>query len=757
MDHLPLPKTPFGQRPYVRLYENVPYDGKCMGSYLERRNTSERILAEQLSSSNPVANLEAHGVLQTWTYFGVICVLIKAPGDLILKQLTQETDSGLVVDTSKFQGIIPTWITWVHAQTLPDFQRQSIYAEHVQFLGRMFQVYLRLKLSLPSEEKLDSSLWLSVTMLYDYLHRASRFAFGQLDGPPQPLIASASCVEPLLQQMSRNGWCEGEIYAVRTMCGFVDLWFMSFLEHPHPEKDHSDCSESRCVAYQTDEKSYETKHTTKDCSCSFVYAEQDDLNNVLLNSSEAIPLIRAGRVQMRKGRESKDKSYIEVVSSHTAGKVLPYVAISHLWSDGLGNNKENAIPTCQFDWLSNLVASFHDGPLYFWLDTLCFPLQPKEAYSVALIRMKETYAAANKVVVLDHYLMSSSTKEVSFEETIARILISPWNRRLWTFQEAQLAPTGQLYFQFKEEIVPGLQLLHYVCSYGTLPALQKFQRTWAVSFYFAFQTLCGTKLTVTMEGGVLSAKKVLAFRTTSNAIDESLCLGNLMGWNVKPLLETDDSEQRMKVFWDLMRQNIGDLHASVLFWPSPKLSIPGYNWAPATLMHSDMSDVQQQQTNLNGLVLGHSRLGLHVRLLALEMERFPISDTCRFFKTKSNPAHYYGLSLKHTSKSPEIPGRRGFVIRKSRRFVLLLPYPPGYDLMGDSSSTSFDVILAAVSSRGSNRAHLIASGTLCHLDNVSLALNMGLFPDEGPEMSVARLSVLSSTISIAKNQSWHID
>lgn len=54
----------------------------------------------------------------------------------------------------------------------------------------------------------------------------------------------------------------------------------------------------------------------------------------------------------------------------------PYVAISHVWSDGLGNLTKNALPKCQLLRLSSLVQNLPQRSSRidrFWLDTICVP------------------------------------------------------------------------------------------------------------------------------------------------------------------------------------------------------------------------------------------------------------------------------------------------------------------------------------------------------------------------------------------------
>lgn len=88
-----------------------------------------------------------------------------------------------------------------------------------------------------------------------------------------------------------------------------------------------------------------------------------------------------------------------LIESRGPQRDVEYVAISHVWSGGLGNVSSNAIPTCQFKRLSALVGSLFNGtPHPFRLDTLCFPLEPQEAYNLALVRMRESYEKADRVL-----------------------------------------------------------------------------------------------------------------------------------------------------------------------------------------------------------------------------------------------------------------------------------------------------------------------------------------------------------------------
>src|SRR2546429_3762467 len=92
---------------------------------------------------------------------------------------------------------------------------------------------------------------------------------------------------------------------------------------------------------------------------------------------------------------------------------MKYVAISHVWSDGLSNPHGNSMPICQLSSLHRKVQALYrtasdrqESPIPFWIDTMCCPTDPPEARRLAIIAMRRTYADADKVLVLDSYVQS---------------------------------------------------------------------------------------------------------------------------------------------------------------------------------------------------------------------------------------------------------------------------------------------------------------------------------------------------------------
>ena len=160
---------------------------------------------------------------------------------------------------------------------------------------------------------------------------------------------------------------------------------------------------------------------------------------------------------------------LEIISSQPDSQ---YVALSHVWADGLGNPHANALPRCQLLRLQSLLQRSNmpwdsgdsDQELLLWCDTLCCPVEPSEAKNLALLQMKRTYHDATMVLVLDASLQLCNSSLLTPEEMCTRICSSGWTRRLWTLQEGTLMIPFIVYtrLQFVEAFIPsggGLRLV----------------------------------------------------------------------------------------------------------------------------------------------------------------------------------------------------------------------------------------------------------------------------------------------------------
>jgi hypothetical protein len=261
---------------------------------------------------------------------------------------------------------------------------------------------------------------------------------------------------------------------------------------------------------------------------------------------------------------------------------LRYVAISHVWADGLGNVTENSLPQCQLEHLCNLIQALYpeSQSIYMWIDTLCVPVRRHAATcsrtigtltcrKVAIGRLKQTYEDADKVLVLD-WEIQQSRGNVSAEESLMRVVISAWMKRLWTYQEARLSKS--LYIQFCDSAVKLNNMLFNlnICDHQVL---------WVE----IGDSILGTTGIV----GDLAESKKIAFiwnslqgRSTSNAGDEAVCLAVMLGLDTREILDIPDDKRMLKLF-----SMMEIFPSQILFMPGPRMQECGYGWAPTSFLN----------------------------------------------------------------------------------------------------------------------------------------------------------------------------
>lgn len=121
----------------------------------------------------------------------------------------------------------------------------------------------------------------------------------------------------LKKQPLPHGWCSvSELDGLDSDSRF----FAYFLERPHAPRDHSKCTETRCLASQTDAKTYITAHVSDTCNCSFVAVDPERLKESLERNK--IPKIMVSL--------DPDDAAGTITLTIVDGEELPYIAISHV-------------------------------------------------------------------------------------------------------------------------------------------------------------------------------------------------------------------------------------------------------------------------------------------------------------------------------------------------------------------------------------------------------------------------------------------
>ena len=368
------------------------------------------------------------------------------------------------------------------------------------------------------------------------------------------------------KKMHSEEWCLKK--AVRCLIDFnaTTNYYVSYFDNPSPGKDHTRCTSTYCPVNNLDDESYETAHAKSSCSCNHIGPTDADLSSIL--AEKTFPLIIFSD-------HLDDNTNLPLQEFRPGTR---YIAISHVWSDRLGNPSANSLPRCQLSRLSKSIrqlcghASSPEIP--FWVDTICCPYQPGDAQDLAILKMRDTYALAEWVLVLDAWLTSQGIGGLSDVEILLKIACSNWNERLWTLQEGILAK--KLAFQFRDAIYQDLE-----------SAVHKIWRKTELADYCLRATLLnqydhlyGLENMENAEPGekLLALRDTLKFRGTSVPSDEALCLGNLLGFEMESIVQAP-KEHKIRVFWS----KFSKIPTQYIFGGAKRLSQEGYSWAPETL------------------------------------------------------------------------------------------------------------------------------------------------------------------------------
>ena len=619
MEHLPVASTGAVEGlttvPFVC---QKPYDGGPFLTYPIRVNRPEivpdanRVGQQPLfeyERLHPTPNKDFESFCQTWLFFGLINEFL---GDICRSDdfvRRGEGGEGRILSTSRLPGLIEQWMKSVEDGS------SDVNYEHVATCLRLTYATLT-----AAGSEFDASVKFCIASVGELFEYAANIAFRV-----ENLVSDNQCPAswhvlidktPWIERLGVLGWCPSQIGVMTgSALSLQSLHFYASVKASTLEGRHDMCDGLKCVAYQTNLTDYTTQHVAKDCKCEEFHVDVSRLDHVLSTGATALLRIREG--------EKLNELTAEIVLSEPDST---YLALSHVWADGLGNAKANALPRCQLLRLSKLTEGLRmtldpEKPpveLLLWCDTLCCPVTPGKAKNQVLARMKDIYEQATGVLVLDASLILHESKAVGPEEICAMILSSGWMRRLWTLQEGVLpAPRERLWFQFHD------QALSFFPLHGLI--VDSYKKNWShrglttdllarTRFLFAFFH----EKQVADLGTVDSA---FENRSVSVLSDEPLLIGTLLRLDVNGILNGSD-ETRMHRMWSLMPAAVHGLPKSIIFRLGPRLKEEGYRWAPSTMLYHESTNlVLETLPNVDGTGTP-TKHGLMVRLSGYHMS-FP--------------------------------------------------------------------------------------------------------------------------------------
>lgn len=487
MDHLPYPPN----SPYLPIHVPIFVTGLDGGGTIDCTGTPAwthaRLAFETACNARRPTAENILAQLQYWLYFGLISRLSTRPVDI---SYFRSDDTVALLQSSQVPKIL------LNYQPTGEATHDILMEAEREFPWCMEVIRNALGNNLNYDAE---SVLLSIRVLIE----TSRRVLAQSE-TSNASSTTADCVSHggshhypwpscrLLRDRMKNHdvWCPALRYKILTTYSTSAAYYLSSLPRIRViEASHAMCTDFECTLWQ-DESQYVQSHCceNKDCG-SMIEMPFQQMKDIINGGSIPILSFEDGQIQ-----------------PHEAVAELPYMALSHVWSGGLGNPRGNAMWPCQLQRLAEMPGlgqraikeetPGEHGPesffptvtravldpvgtamssetKCFWIDTMCLPKYDENGgfppgnmengefwklRSAAINRMTQTYAAANFTLVLDPELMSTNIMqgedmdEEGMLHVFARILCSTWMTRCWTYQEA--AMSTKLLVQFADGIFP---------------------------------------------------------------------------------------------------------------------------------------------------------------------------------------------------------------------------------------------------------------------------------------------------------------
>ena len=672
MDHLPCPASAIGrERTVVPYVCQAKYDGGPFLTYPRRTGGVPDLYSVglfpgqfSLSHQRQLASLpkwELESFYQTWLFFGLLHEIL---GSVCVAEdfiYTCEDQCGYTtaVSTSKLKPALEEWVARVQADT----ENPPVTYAHVAQCLCMLHAALNVR-TLGSN--LDPTIKLLLASFGQTLAYAANKAFSIEYTIQNNKCPSTWCVliddDYWKARFLLHGWCATEVRLIlEDTLSLQTRHFLACIDKRDAAQDHQYCDTQQCMVYQNDLGAYQTKHVRKGCDCDKLCIDPEVLSNIL--RTKALPLIR-----IRRGQTLGELS-VDIVASRPESR---YVALSHVWADGLGNPYANALPRCQLSYIGQLINNLDmaahsqdirdlnlqekDGgvqheheeemeELLLWCDTLCCPVRPEAAKHLALEYMYQTYQNACHVLVLDVSLRTDKVESSDIDEVSMRIFTSPWMRRLWTLQEGALAAvTNRLWFQLIHKVVNLRELRINARDKFFSSIDRKGLAGDMLRRLGSFANVFLKDSSIHPRADLLKAMEALRHRSVSVLSDEPLLIGNLLGLEAAQILNGGDGTvaRRMNRLWRLVPSAIHGIPRDLLFHVGPRLTEPGLRWAPATLLteHDFSIAIQPSEKEEDQALLTLSD-GLSVRLPGFRLALPPgvqgLPSPQKSIKQRENP------------------------------------------------------------------------------------------------------------------------
>lgn len=529
----------------------------------------------------------------------------------------------LVLDVT-FSKSSGTWAPWVHYT----HRRVARWCSP----ALCFPSIMKLKEAWMSEMSNISPQHMAAESLQQHLHsdQARNTPLQGSDGHGGGRAATL-----LLELLRSNGWCPAR---ARRVCQTHDYLVVNILaglvRDPFSNENHAQCfHQEQCVAHNLQlgpSETYPYRHCCGGGHCVFVSIPWQELADIIQSGDKPlISINKTGPLDVKLVRWTPFANY---------------TAISHIWSDGLGNPRCNALPYCQLVRLRDLaqqgmepefspfydnehpirsaiqfiVSSYGDASphvnasdrnrIVIWIDTLCIPVPPWEQDEsavnlrfAAIKQISSIFSGAAYTLVLDRCLeelIYSRPGELCGDEFAATVLGSKWMERGWTLQEGSLSfacvmqiagKPYNIYLSLKNR-------LPWPLAHSRSPLETALIDARYSLVYILRRALLDYKRTIARSNFLVHRKKVwrmiqtetfswawnsLVSRSLTRTADATFILASVLDLHIYPLRNLTNEERVVAVI-----QSCNVLPLSLLFNTGPRLTLqshPGLGWLPTAI------------------------------------------------------------------------------------------------------------------------------------------------------------------------------
>ena len=467
--------------------------------------------------------------LQSWLWFGLLYTVVQNRDGPLLTYRDLVEPGGQNVTSKHLNDKLKEWRRFVVGEAKDDPDVARIRMIRVEIVLQIARSVMRKNCAVPDWEsayaeapgqqipQVDDYLALSLMVLGETL-ASTKISIMEEAGLRIPGWHSEDLDEgwgpsrAVCREMGRSKWCLRTVHILQSQLkGHATLMYCASLlyrdstqmarHRDYIERHSSDekkaCTKDICMFKAEQEGQYRTQHAPtcrNQADCDRRGMLGPDMTAVMLilaraSTSNEIPLVTIIR-----DAGAPTPITLDVTSFNPAIRdPKPYATLSHVWSDGWGNELSNKLHTCQLDYIYTMLERGnrrHRGDengqtkFTFWMDTLVIPVhsrdqdlervmnrdpvikrvmqdralakrqrlanakgQIRELKAEAIAQIHRVFSASEFTIVLDNGVSDMSPQDNKPCESAIRILASGWMKRLWTLQEAFLSE--RIYIPFR--------------------------------------------------------------------------------------------------------------------------------------------------------------------------------------------------------------------------------------------------------------------------------------------------------------------